>query len=71
MDNKIELLEKNVDILKRSWTLENETVSKKLKVVEDLVSGGDYTDQQLKSAIADVRAVIESVEPWIKEIEGA
>jgi hypothetical protein len=68
---EIETLEKNVDILKRSWTLENETVSKKLKVVEDLVSGGDYTDQQLKSAIADVRAVIESVEPWIKEIEGA
>lgn len=65
--DEIEILKGKVEELKTAWTLENTEVSDKLRIVETLVSGS-YTQEELELAIADVRSVIESVEPRISNI---
>jgi hypothetical protein len=62
------ITEKQVEDLKMAWTLENQEVSQKLKVVEDLVASGNYTQEELSAALADIRATVESVEPRVSQL---
>ena len=59
----IKLLQKQVEDLKTGWTLENEAISKKFKLVENLVASGKYTKSELTAALAEVRSEIDNIEP--------
>lgn len=59
----IKLLQKQVEDLKTGWTLENEAISKKFKLVENLVASGKYTKNELTAALAEVRSEIDNIEP--------
>ena len=61
------ITEKQVEDLKMAWTLENQEVSQKLKVAEDLVASGNYTQEELAAALAEIRATVESVESRIQQ----
>lgn len=59
----IESLKQQVEDLKKGWSLDNEAISKKLKLVEQLVASGKYTQNEITAALAEVRAEIENIEP--------